>query len=95
MVTHTTLDGNINGDTLTILIQKIPMNILELKSQKIHHKLLLFSGLPIKILFIEYSHTLNFGMKEAQEFKIHSNYMFYQVKNLLNQRRFIIFLSIL
>jgi hypothetical protein len=95
MVTLITLDGNINGDTLTILIQKILMNIQELKNRKTRHKLLLFSGLPIKILFIEYSLILNFGMKEAQEFKIHSNYMYYQVKNLLKSRCFIIFLSIL
>ncbi len=73
------LDGNINGDMLTILIQKIHMNIQELKNHKIHHKQHHYSGPHIKILSIEYSLILNSGMKEAQEFKILSNYMYYQV----------------
>jgi hypothetical protein len=43
------LDGNINGGMHIILIQKIPINIQELKNQKIHHKPHHFSGLHIKI----------------------------------------------
>ncbi len=62
------------------------MNTLELKNQKIHHKLHQCFGLHIKILSIEYSHILNYGMKEAQEFKTLSNYTPYQVNfNLIKK----------
>ena len=79
MATHTMSDGNTNGDTPIIPIQKIPMNTLKLKNQKIHHKQLLCFGPLIKTLSTEYSHILNYGMKEAQEFKTLSNFTSYQV----------------
>jgi hypothetical protein len=41
-------DGNINGDTHITLIQKILINIQELKNLKIHHKPLHYSGPHIK-----------------------------------------------